>query len=137
MVALKYTILYAAWILNSNVSAFSTTGPSAFLSTRQESQVRPRHFMTTERKTETNDVVELSDDTDDSAPVEQKQVAPFISQGEIDPDAMNPNLSDAKEARVIIYMIISLLPVLFLIPLMIGSRDLIPADWLPPVDMGN
>jgi hypothetical protein len=60
-------------------------------------------------------------------------LSPFLSQGEIDPEAMNPDLSDPKQARVIIYIILSLVPVLFLIPLMmIGSRDLIPLDALPP-----
>lgn len=62
-------------------------------------------------------------------------LAPFLSQGEIDPEAMNPDLSDPKQARVIFYIILSLVPVLFLIPLMIGSRDLIPLDAVPPVQM--
>jgi hypothetical protein len=62
-------------------------------------------------------------------------LAPFLSQGEIDPEAMNPDLSDPKQARVIVYIILSLVPVLFLIPLMIGSRDLIPLDAVPPVQM--
>jgi len=35
---------------------------------------------------------------------------------------------------VIIYLILSLLPVLLLIPFML-SRDLIPLEALPPVDM--
>ena len=84
-------------------------------------------------ETKEEGVIELSD-----APPKlegEKQVAPFLSQGEVDPDALNPDLSDAKEARVILYMIISLLPVLFLIPLMLGSREMIPADWLPPVEI--
>jgi hypothetical protein len=63
-------------------------------------------------------------------------VAPFLSQGEISEDARRaPNLSDPKEARVIIYMILSLLPILFLVPFMLGSRDLIPMDALPPVEL--
>jgi hypothetical protein len=62
-------------------------------------------------------------------------LAPFLSQGEIDPEAMNPDLSDPKQARVIFYVILSLVPVLFLIPLMIGTRDLIPLDAVPPVQM--
>jgi hypothetical protein len=62
-------------------------------------------------------------------------LAPFLSQGEIDPEAMNPDLKDPKQARVILYIILSLVPILFLIPLMIGSRDLIPLDAVPPVQM--
>ena len=37
----------------------------------------------------------------------------FVGQG-------NPDFSDAKQTRVIIYTILSLLPVLFLIPFMLG-----------------
>mmetsp|Transcript_32836 Transcript_32836/g.46649 ORF Transcript_32836/g.46649 Transcript_32836/m.46649 type:complete len:145 (+) Transcript_32836:109-543(+) len=64
-----------------------------------------------------------------------QSVAPFLSQGEIADDVLNPDLSNPKQTRVIIYIILSLIPVLFLIPLMLGSRDLIPADMLPPVEM--
>jgi hypothetical protein len=61
--------------------------------------------------------------------------APFLSQGEISEEALNPDFTDPKQTRVIIYIVLSLLPVLFLIPLMLGSRDLIPLDALPPVQM--
>jgi hypothetical protein len=60
----------------------------------------------------------------------------FISQGEILPESLDPDFSDPKQARVVIYTILSLLPVLFLIPFML-SRELIPLDALPPVDMSN
>jgi len=67
-----------------------------------------------------------------------EQVAPFLSQGtELAEDVLNPDLSDPKQSRVILYIILSLVPVLFLIPLMIGSRDLIPLDALPPVEMNQ
>ena len=61
--------------------------------------------------------------------------APFLSQGEISEEALNPDLSDPKQTRVLIYIILSLVPVLFLIPLILGSRDLIPPEALPPVEM--
>ncbi len=76
-------------------------------------------------------VVELVDDVEPA----EKAVAPFLSQGEISEGALNPDLSDPKQARVIIYIILSLLPVLFLIPLILGNRDFIPMDELPPVVM--
>lgn len=79
-------------------------------------------------------VVELAE-APDTKPTPNVPNVPFISQGEIDPETLNPDLSDPKQARVIIYIIISLLPVLFLIPLMLGSRDLIPLDDLPPVSL--
>jgi hypothetical protein len=82
---------------------------------------------------ESNDgVVELVDDAEKE---EEKVVAPFASQiAGIDPDALKIDLSDGKQTRVIIYVLLSLLPVLFLIPFML-SRDLIPLDQLPPVDI--
>lgn len=95
--------------------------------------------MTSEEKSVDDGVVELVDEDDE----EEKTVnggtapAPFLSQGEIVEEALNPDLSDPKQARVIIYIILSLVPVLFLIPLMLGSRDFIPLDALPPVEMGN
>jgi hypothetical protein len=91
-------------------------------------------------------VVELGESTTTSSTNEKEEtksspgfveqaVAPFFSQGEIDPQTLNPDLSDPKQARVIIYIILSLVPVLFLIPLMIGSRDLIPLDAVSPVQL--
>jgi hypothetical protein len=92
-------------------------------------------------------VVELPGVLDSGLPAEplstsQSQAdatAPFLSQRtELDPDALNLNFDDAKQTRVIIYIVLSLLPVLFLIPFMLGSRDLLPlidsAD-LPPVQI--
>lgn len=85
-------------------------------------------------------IVELDDGPDASSsestkPQSPPLAAPFLSQGEILPESLSPDLSDPKQTRVIIYIILSLLPVLFLIPFMLGSRDLIPLDDLPPVQM--
>lgn len=77
-------------------------------------------------------VVELSDEEEETTTPKQA-VAPFMSQGEIAKEEMD--LSDPKQARVMFYIILSLLPVLFLIPLMLGSRDLIPPEMLPPVEL--
>ncbi len=82
-------------------------------------------------------VVELVDDEEETtSPSTTNAAAPsmFLSQGEIDKEVLELT-NDPKQTRVIIYIIISLIPVLFLIPLMLGSRDLIPLDALPPVDM--
>lgn len=93
-----------------------------------------------DRKTD-DGVIELAEDDDENekpavaaAAEDKRMVAPFISQGELADDVLNPDLSDPKQTRVILYIIISLLPVLFLIPLMIG-RELIPLEALPPVDL--
>lgn len=84
-------------------------------------------------------VLELADDEEvvatNAATEEEKTVAPFLSQGEISEEAMTMDLNDPKQARVMFYIILSLLPVLFLIPLMLGSRELIPVEMLPPVEM--
>ena len=86
-------------------------------------------------------IIELDDGADTTtktgtaSPPQQQQTAPFLSQGDILPESLNPDLSDPKQTRVIIYIILSLLPVLFLIPFMLGSRDLIPLEDLPPVQM--
>lgn len=93
-----------------------------------------------EKSTSNDGVVELLDDDDakeEKEKADESAAAPFLSQGEIVEEALNPDLSDPKQARVIIYIILSLIPVLFLIPLMLGSRDLIPLDALPPVDLWN
>mmetsp|Transcript_4576 Transcript_4576/g.4341 ORF Transcript_4576/g.4341 Transcript_4576/m.4341 type:complete len:178 (-) Transcript_4576:57-590(-) len=92
-----------------------------------------------------NDIVELTDDDDDdelddaknvdeavsvlSTTTTNTAVAPFLSQGgELAEGVLSPDLSDPKQTRVILYIILSLIPVLFLVPLMLGSRDLIPLD---------
>lgn len=92
-------------------------------------------------------VIDLTDDDDDensvmisteaSSASSEQAAAPFLSQGELsdDPNLLNPDFTDPKQTRVIIYIILTLVPVLFLIPLMIGSRDLIPLDALPPVEI--
>ena len=88
-------------------------------------------------------VVELVDDDEEDKAVvstvatttsDQQTAAPFLSQGEIEEEALQLT-NDPKQTRVIIYIIISLVPVLFLVPLMLGSRDLIPLDALPPVEL--
>lgn len=111
----------------------------------------PRHQSILQRASTPNDknnlgVIDLTDDDDDnsvvvstesSASSQASTSAPFLSQGELsdDPNLLNPDFTDPKQTRVIIYIILTLVPVLFLIPLMIGSRDLIPLDALPPVEL--
>ena len=96
-------------------------------------------------------VIDLTDDDDDDIPLSAvrappsnagvdgniRAAAPFLSQGELsdDPNLLSPDFSDGKQSRVIIYIILTLVPILFLVPLMIGSRDLIPLDALPPVEL--
>ena len=111
---------------------FQSSAP--LLLTPWTSKRRPCPPLFEQREEVEEGVVELAD-APDTKPTPNVPIVPFISQGEIDPETLNPDLSDPKQARVIIYIIISLLPVLFLIPLMLGSRDLIPLDDLPPVSL--
>lgn len=116
------------------VSATAFTMPKLESATLSQS----RHFPTSTVWVSTDDeVLELVED--EVQPVEEKEpekaVAPFLSQGEVSEEAMEMDLSDPKQARVMFYIILSLLPVLFLIPLMLGSREMIPADIMPPVEM--
>jgi len=115
-------------------------------------------FIAEETNGENSQVIELVDDDDDDDDDIQEQqqsnnnvvattktseekpattaaaaVAPFLSQNEISEESMEINWNDPKQTRVMFYIILSLIPVLFLIPLMIGSRDLIPQDALPPI----
>ena len=89
-----------------------------------------------------NQVVELADDETEEQGSESKpddetavSVAPFLSQGEISEEAKTMDWNDPKQSRVMFYIILSLLPVLFFIPLMLGSRELIPPDLLPPIEL--
>jgi len=135
--------LLCALLASAHVVAFSipSRGVGALFSrTSSHNTATKNHafqlMMATEDKSSDDGVVELVDeDTEEEKAVDSS--APFLSQGEIVDEALNPDLSDPKQARVIIYIILSLIPVLFLIPLMLGSRDLIPLDALPPVEMGN
>lgn len=97
-----------------------------------------RLFDTKDNDALNDGVVELAEDDGSASGASATQATAttrFISQGEIDPETLNPDMSDPKQARVIIYIIISLIPVLFLIPLMLGSRELIPLDALPPIEL--
>ena len=128
----------------SSTAAFSPISSSATLCNN------PRQSSILQRSSTPDDknnigVIDLTDDDDENAVMisnessasEQASAAPFLSQGELsdDPNLLNPDFTDPKQTRVIIYIILTLVPVLFLIPLMIGSRDLIPLDALPPVEM--
>ena len=123
----------------STSNAFSTT--AAF--TRKPSILQ----MSSDDKKSDDGVIELATDDEESTESkpsegdENKEVAPapFLSQGDISDEAMNLDLKDPKQTRVIIYIILSLLPVLFLIPLML-SREFLPAvmnlgDEMPPVQI--
>ena len=98
---------------------------------------------------DTTGVIELVDEENETAENDtadgtssnkaEAVVAPFLSQGELADDVLSPDLSNPKQTRVIIYIILSLLPVLFLIPLMLGSREFLPAiipmEDMPPVQL--
>lgn len=126
---LRFLFTLSVFGLSQAFTPLSTTRRTSWMSAEQDESV----------STPASGVVELGEEPTDQQ--EQEDDLPkalsgplFISQGEVDPDTLNPDFSDAKQTRVIIYTILSLLPVLFLIPFMLG-RDFIPADSLPPVDI--
>ena len=138
----RKTVLFIALLLSLSTFSQAFSVPSGALTRHTEagSLVALKPLQMSDPKKENEGVIELADDEEDDAkPSSSKNpVAPFLSQSdELAEGVLNPDLSDPKQTRVIIYIILSLLPVLFLIPLMLGSRDLIPLDALPPVDMGN
>jgi hypothetical protein len=137
MTAFRFTLLAAAAVLVLNMAvttdAFMAPKASFGVSSRlmRPTSISGPIFMVTE--TEDDGIIELADEVTEKK--EETKVAPFLSQGEIAEDAMEMDLSDPKQARVIFYIILSLIPVLFLIPLMLGSRELIPLEAIPPVQM--
>ena len=124
------------------------SGASAFVAPSSRGVLQSTHTQTHHKiilSSNNNDnlgVIDLTDDDDEedttavAKTTQQQQAAPFLSQGELsdDPNLLNPDFNDAKQSRVIFYIILTLVPSLFLVPLMIGSRDLIPLDSLPPVE---
>lgn len=65
-------------------------------------------------------VIDLTDEDEDEAvavstppPQQQSPAAPFLSQGELsdDPNLLNPDFNDAKQSRVIFYIILTLVPI--------------------------
>ncbi len=101
--------------------------------TAQEKLCRLRN--SSQREETAEGIVELAEETTtESSAVRSKPK--FMSQSnELAEDVLKPNFSDPKQTRVILYLILSLAPVIMLIPLMIGSRDFIPPEALPPVPM--
>ena len=123
--------------ISNCVRSTTTTSSNPFI-------IKPLHMA--EGTNGENQVVELVDDNIEeqsneiattNEPKEEgtSAVAPFLSQGEISEEVMEMNWNDPKQTRVIFYIILSLIPVVFLLPLMLGSRDLIPLDALPPVPL--
>jgi hypothetical protein len=127
--------IFVVLLLVTSSAALTSPTPVARLVSKQ--RIITLQLSDNDENDVTTGVVELGDNDDSltTSSTEQKAVAPFLSQGEIADDVLNPDLSDPKQTRVIIYIILSLLPVLFLIPLILGSRDLIPIENLPPVQL--
>jgi ABC-type Na+ efflux pump permease subunit len=140
MSLLRFTVIFLALALHM---AFAFTAPKATFSA-SKGLSRPKYasglvFMADQTEDKSLVMAEKTDDqVVELGDVEEKGIAaqvlaPFLSQGEVSEEPMD--LTDPKQARVMFYIILSLIPILFLLPLMLGSRDLIPLDALPPVSM--
>lgn len=122
-------LICAMWL--SSVEGFTVPTPRVSIDSRKTVDASLLLLMAND-----DGVVELVDEEETTQKENQAATPMFISQSnEIAEDVLNPDLTDPKQTRVIIYIVLSLLPVLFLIPLMLGSRDLIPLDDIPPVQM--
>jgi hypothetical protein len=120
---------------NNNVNTIRSRSNSSHSPVSSMNHYHVALFMTDDKSSGNDGIVELVDDEEEEKAVSPSSTAaPFLSQGEIQKEALELS-NDPKQTRVIIYIIISLVPVLFLVPLMLGSRDLIPLDALPPVEM--
>ena len=134
-------------LLTESISAFAptiVTSPLKTCNNRRHFNILLGPLASSPENNNDLGVIDLTDDDDeDDAPAataseaSKEWNAPFLSQGELsdDPNLLSPDFQDVKQTRVIIYIILTLVPILFLVPLMIGSRDLIPLDALPPVDI--
>ena len=146
--ALAFAIVYCA----SSTSAFAPSitravSPLKTLHAPSCNNLSQLHLASSPDDNNLSGVIDLTDDDDDDiSPTASKSIddknsntvaAPFLSQGELsdDPNLLSPDFKDPKQTRVIIYIILTLVPILFLVPLMIGSRDLIPLDSFPPVEI--
>lgn len=122
---------------------------NTFLSHQMKISFSPHHTLSMTSSPNNDNlsgVIDLTDEDEEDSPptilatntpTKKQVIAPFLSQGELsdDPNLLSPDFKDTKQTRVIIYIILTLVPILFLVPLMIGSRDLIPLDALPPVEL--
>mmetsp|Transcript_39858 Transcript_39858/g.62367 ORF Transcript_39858/g.62367 Transcript_39858/m.62367 type:complete len:88 (-) Transcript_39858:244-507(-) len=69
------------------------------------------------------------ENTESKMPAPQSQNQKFLGSESADAEAELPGIpKDAKEARVLIYIIISLIPCLFLLPLVFPRGDFLPVD---------
>lgn len=131
--------LFILCLGSTNAFAFAPQHNFAMSSRNTEQTSRAARFTFLHMASSDNEdgsvsqVMELVDD-EEEAPKAAAAASPFLSQGEILEESMTLS-NDPKQTRVIGYIVASLIPVLFLIPLMLGSRDLIPLDALPPVEM--
>jgi len=177
MMNLFYLALVVCIIQITNVSAFAPTRSNVMRHTStQQYHIINNILLQAAGDNDNLGVIDLTDEDEDEAvavstppPQQQSPAAPFLSQGELsdDPNLLNPDFNDAKQSRVIFYIILTLVPIvsfiysiyvsfiyclsnahdmycnslelsqLFLVPLMLGSRDLIPLDALPPVEMSQ
>ena len=139
-------VILVQLLLTESISAFAptiVTSPLKTCNNRRHVNILLGPLASSPENNNDLGVIDLTDDDEDDATVptaseaSNEWNAPFLSQGELsdDPNLLSPDFQDVKQTRVIIYIILTLVPILFLVPLMIGSRDLIPLDALPPVDI--
>lgn len=136
---MRYNILLLFSLLLPLTSSFH---PTSFL---PKSYVPSTLFSEPDDEPSFKVLKDLGDSTDDESPndspKQQQQPGSVFAQRPFTETSISDRVTelktsdDPKQTRVILYIIISLLPVLFLVPLMLGDREFLPVESLPPVSM--
>lgn len=122
MMNLFYLTLVICIIQVTNVSAFAPTRSNVIRHTTTHINKQTIH-LNAAGDNDNLGVIDLTDEDEDEAvavstppPQQQSPAAPFLSQGELsdDPNLLNPDFNDAKQSRVIFYIILTLVPIVSL-----------------------
>ena len=117
MMDLFYLTLVICIIQVTNISAFA---PSRSNVIRHTTTINKQAIHLNAGDNDNLGVIDLTDEDEDEAvavstppPQQQSPAAPFLSQGELsdDPNLLNPDFNDAKQSRVIFYIILTLVPI--------------------------
>ena len=119
---LFYLTLVICIIHVTNVSAFAPSRSNAIRHTTTHINKQAIH-LNLAGENDNLGVIDLTDEDEEEvvavstpSPQQQSPAAPFLSQGELsdDPNLLNPDFNDAKQSRVIFYIILTLVPIVSL-----------------------
>ena len=120
MMNIFYLLLLVVCVIQiTNVSAFTPTRSNVIsYTTTQQYITKMSTHLNAAGDNDNLGVIDLTDEDEEevvavSTPQQQSLAAPFLSQGELsdDPNLLNPDFNDAKQSRVIFYIILTLVPI--------------------------